>query len=92
MDSLIKETTPQLSRKRTQQKEDWKCNKLKKERYTPKEPPNLRLPCDHYTKAYRCTSLNHADIIAMNKAFYKKPDKIYQDNFIINHTKVTTTQ
>ena len=33
MDNLIKETTPQLSRKRTQQKADWKCNKLKKERY-----------------------------------------------------------
>lgn len=36
--------------------------------------------------------MSHADIIAFNKAFYKKPDKIYQDNFIINHTKVTTTQ
>lgn len=36
--------------------------------------------------------MSHADIIAFNKAFYKKPDKIYQDNFIINHTKITTTQ
>ncbi|CAG4946581.1 unnamed protein product [Parnassius apollo] len=72
MDNVIQETNPQLSRKRTQQKENWKCNKMKKERYAPKEPPNLRIPCNHYAKAYRCTSLSHADIIAFNRRFYKK--------------------
>lgn len=58
-------------------------------RYSPKEPPDLTLPCKHYTKAYRCTSLNKNDIIQFHRVFYKKPDKLYQDNFIIKHTKVT---
>lgn len=50
------------------------------------------MPCQHYTKAYRCTSLTKNDIIKFHNAFFKTPNKIQHDNFILQYTKISPIQ
>ncbi|CAB3233231.1 unnamed protein product [Arctia plantaginis] len=88
----IVETPPQLSRKPLVQKSSWECNRKKISRYSPKAPPDIRIPCQHFSKAYRCTSLAKNDIIKFNNAFYKSTKKIDQDNFILQHIKTSPIQ
>lgn len=61
-------------------------------RYSPKAPPNIKIPCQHYSTAYRCTSLTKKDIIKFHNAFYSTYNKIDQDNFILQHSKVSSIQ
>lgn len=59
-------------------------------RYSPKAPPKIKVPCEHYSKSYRCTLLRKVDIVKFHAAFNKSPSKIDQDNFILQHSKAST--
>lgn len=50
------------------------------------------MPCQHYTKSYRCSSLTKNDIIKFHNAFFKTPNKIQHDNFILQYTKISPIQ
>ncbi|KAK9679130.1 hypothetical protein QE152_g40254 [Popillia japonica] len=68
----------------TVNKDNWKREKAKKERYSRKRLPQAP-KCKHYTKKFQCSSLTMADIGKFNEKFYAERNKRYQDMFVLKH-------
>ncbi|RVE40743.1 hypothetical protein evm_014607 [Chilo suppressalis] len=78
------------ARKRVRNEYNWKRNVQKRNRYSAKKLPDLNNlgKCRHKTEDYKCNDINHQDVRKFHQSFYSKPEKIYQDNFILKFIRI----
>ncbi|XP_045763554.1 uncharacterized protein LOC123866193 isoform X1 [Maniola jurtina] len=88
MEVNITPVAPNRARKRIRDPAHWKRNIKKRERYMPKNLPNLSISCTHKSKLMNCSKLTSQDLRKFREAFYSKPEKNFQDNFILKYMKV----
>ncbi|KAF5282301.1 hypothetical protein FQR65_LT14355 [Abscondita terminalis] len=87
----VKETPPDISRKRKYSPEKWKKNVAKKLRYASKGEP-VYPTCNHKTKRYLCSTLSCEEVQRFHEVFYSVPDKTVQDNFILKYVSACPIQ
>lgn len=44
--------------------------------------------CGHKKGSFQCQTLSMRDVQAFHKSFYRKPDRSYQNNFVIQHVEI----
>ncbi|XP_069676001.1 uncharacterized protein [Periplaneta americana] len=88
---MIVETEPMRSRKRTRCPEQWKRTKEKKARYKPKAFPKTPI-CKHPDGKLRCNELSMQDVRRIHQKFQKQPDRVWQNNFILQHISVSSVR
>ncbi|CAH2102300.1 unnamed protein product [Euphydryas editha] len=87
----IKKIPPEKAKKKMVLKKMCKRKEKSKKLYGAPGLP-IRSCCGHMTKSLQCEKLISSDYFHFHKSFYDIPNKILQDNFILQHCKVTKTQ
>ncbi|CAB3237806.1 unnamed protein product [Arctia plantaginis] len=85
METKISVVKPELAKKKPQLRRNEKQKKKQKDLYSAKTLPE-KPKCQHNKKAvYKCQTLTSNDIFYFHKRFYSHPNKISQDNYILQH-------
>ncbi|KAK5647822.1 hypothetical protein RI129_002714 [Pyrocoelia pectoralis] len=77
----VKETLPNKCRKK----------KYAPETYTAKTDPKYP-DCNHNSKRFKCSALTVEEVHQFHQLFYKVPDKLVQDNFILKYVSACPIQ
>lgn len=77
------------ARKRKRCPHQWKRAILQKQRYQPKAFPKLPA-CKHPVGKLKCPELSMQDIRRIHQKYYQEHDRVKQNNFILQHVRVTS--